>query len=176
MLKRISIYELDTDVTKKYNDHVLRPINDKEALDFLANDADIKKTFKGELFYHAVDLDIFLGRKAIFNLIAAIDNKIYKIYFKFIDDDRSECMSFRKEIREHLSENMTPQQFNNPNITKIKNGNMSIWHFDWGNILLEEFGMITEAGSFWSTAIAITSKAVRNAKKITFYDKIFNRT
>lgn len=183
MLKRIGIYEIDTDVSAKYNDYVLKPINDKESLDFLASSCGIKKMFKGEIFYHAVVLDDFLGRKASFNLIGTIDNKIYKIYFKFLDSNRSECISFRNEIREHLSDYMPPQEFKNPHITKIKNGCLSTWSFDWGNILLEEFGVITEEGSGWSTAIAITSKAVRSAKRVGFFtwlraylDKLFNRS
>jgi hypothetical protein len=180
MLRSISTYEIDKDINKQYNEYILKPINDKESFDFLAKDAGIKKMFKGEKFYHAVALDDFLGRKAFFNLIATIDDKIYKIYFKFVDDDRSECMSFRKEIREYINENM-PNLEVTPKITKIKNGSISIWNFDWGNILLEEMGILTEIGSVWSTAIAITSKAARSAEKINFFtwfraylNKLFN--
>ena len=173
MLRRISIYEIDKDVTKQYNDYVLKPINDKETLNFLATNAGINKTFKGDIFYKAVDLDIFLGRKSFFNLIATIDNKIYKIYFKFRDDDRSECMAFRKEIREYIYENMPSQEFINPKIIEIESGSLSIWQFDWGNFLLEELSLITEGGHFWSTAISVTSKGVRNAKKLSFFDRLF---
>lgn len=95
MLKRIGIFEIDTDVSAKYNDYILKPINDKESLDFLASSCGIKKMFNGEMFYHAVVLDDFLGRKASFNIIGTIDNKIYKIYFKFLDNNRRECISFR---------------------------------------------------------------------------------
>jgi hypothetical protein len=153
----------------------LKPINDKESLDFLASNCDIKKMFKGEMFYHAIVLDDFLGRKAFFNLTGTIDNIIYKIYFKFLDSNHGECISFRNEIREHFSEYMSPQEFKNPHITEIENGHLSTWFFDWGNILLEEFGVITEEGSLWSTAIGITSKTVRSAKKVGFFDKLFNR-
>jgi hypothetical protein len=135
----------------------------------------IKKMFKREMFYHAVMTDHFLCRPATFSLIGTIDNKIYKIYFKFLDDDRPACMSFRDEIRAYLSENMPPQQFNNPEITNIEGGRLSIWRFDWGNILLEEFGMLTDTGTVWNTAIAATSTAVRGAKRIGFFDRVFNR-
>lgn len=135
----------------------------------------IKKMFKGEMFYHALTGDHFLCRTAIFNLIGTIENRIHKIYFKFLDDDRAASMSFRDEIRIYLAENMSPQQFNNPQITKIENGRLSTWHFDWGNILLEEFGILTETGSVWNTAIAATSNIVKSAKRISFFDAFFNR-
>lgn len=73
MLKNIGIFEIDADVSKKYNEYVLKPINDKQSLDFLAS-LGIKKMFQGEMFFHAVDLDQFLGRTASFNFIGTIDN------------------------------------------------------------------------------------------------------
>ncbi len=119
--------------------------------------------------------DYFMGRPATFNLIGTIENRIYKIYFKFLDDHRAAFISFRDEIREYLSENMTPHQFSNPQIQKVKSDRLSTWHFDWGNILLEEFEMLTEVGPVWNTAIAATSDIVRSAKRIGFFDALFKR-
>ena len=174
MLKRLGIFEIEADISKKYNEDILKPIEDEQSLKLLAS-MGIKKAFKGEMFYQAITLDHFLCRTATFNLIGTIENRIYKIYFKFLDDDRAASMSFRDEIRTYLSENMSPQQFSNPQITKLENGRLSTWHFDWGNILLEEFGLLTETESVWNTAIAATSNAVRTAKRIGFFDALFNR-
>lgn len=171
----MGFFEIDADVSKKYNEYVLKPINDKESLDFLAS-LGIKKMFQGEMFFNAVDLDQFLGRPASFNLIGTIDNRIYKIYFKFIDDNRSDCISFRNEIRSHLADYIPSQQFINPQVSEIHDGRLTTWHFEWGNILLEELYVETGAGPGWTTAIAITSRTVRNAKKLGFLDKIFNRS
>lgn len=174
MLKRFGVFEIDADISKKYDEHILKPIEDKESLKLLAS-MGIKKVFKGEMFYHAVMHDHFLCRTATFNLIGTIGNRIHKIYFKFLDDDRAASMSFRDEIRIYLAENMSSPQFSNPQITKIENGRLSTWHFDWGNILLEEFGLLTETGSVWNTAIAATSNAVRSATRIGFFDALLNR-
>lgn len=174
MLKRIGIFEIDADVSKKYNEHVLKPITDKESFNFLAS-MGIKKMFQGEMFFHVVDLDQFLGRTASFNLIGTIDNRIYKIYFKFIDDNRTDCISFRNEIRTYLSEYIPSQQFKNPQVSEIHHGRLTTWNFDWGNILLEELYVEAKTGSGWSTAIAITSRAVRSAKKVSLLDKMFHR-
>ncbi len=174
MLKRIGIYEIDAEVTGGYNDYVLESINDKESIDFLAAKCGIKKMFQGEMFYYA-RLNNFLDREADFNVVGALNNKIYKVYFKFLDNNRSECISFRNEIKQYLSEYMPPEIFNNPKITQIKNGRLILWVFDWGNILLEEIGVISEMGHVMSTAIAITSKSVCNAKKLSFFDRILNR-
>jgi hypothetical protein len=175
MLKRIGIFEIDKDISANYNEYILKSVDDKASLDFLASDVGIKKMFKGEKFFHAIVLDDFLGRKAFFNLIGTIDNKIYKIYFKFFDSNRSDCISFRNEIKAHVAEYTSPQEFNNNYITKVKDGRLLIWHFDWGNFLLEELYISTEEGEAWSTAVSVTSNAIKNAKKLTFFDKVFNR-
>ena len=65
LLKRIEIYEIDKDVDRDYNEYLLKPVIDKEELDFLASSVGIKKTFKGETFYH-VSMDVILGTKTIF--------------------------------------------------------------------------------------------------------------
>ena len=174
MLKKLGIFEIDADVSKKYDEHILKQVEDEESLKLLAS-MGIKKMFKGEMFYHAIRWDYFMGRTATFNLIGTIDNKIYKVYFKFLDDDRAACIAFRDEIREYLSENMTAEQFRNPKITKREDARLSTWHFDWGNILLEEFGVLTETGTIWNTAIASTSNAVKGAKRIGPLDRLFNR-
>src|SRR5213595_649941 len=113
MLKKLGIFEIDADVSKKYDEHILKPVEDEDSLKLLAS-MGIKKMFKGEMFYHAIRWDYFMGRPATFNLIGTIENRIYKIYFKFLDDHRAAFISFRDEIREYLSENMTPHQFSNP--------------------------------------------------------------
>jgi len=174
-MKRLGIFEIDADISKKYNEHILKPINDEESLGLLAR-MGIKKMFQGEEFYHAaMGADHFMCRPAAFNLIGTIDHKIYKIYFKFLHDDRAACTAFRDEVREYLSENMTPEQFSSPEITNIEGGRLSVWHFDWGNILLEEFDMLTETGAVWNTAIAGTSTRVKTAKGIRLLDRLFNR-
>ena len=168
-MKRLGIFEIDADISKKYDEHILKPIDDEESLELLSR-MGIKKMFQGEEFYHAaMGADHFMCRPAAFNLIGTVDHKIYKIYFKFLDDDRGTCTSFRDEIREYLSENMTPEQFGSPKVTNIEGGRLSVWHFDWGNILLEEFGMLTETGSVWNTAIGATSNTVSNAKRMGFF-------
>ena len=81
------------------------------------------------------------------------------------------------EVRnaEYLCENMTPEQFRSPKINNIEGGRLSVWHFEWGNILLEEFGVLTETGTVWNTAIASTSTTVKAAKRIGLLDRLFNR-
>jgi hypothetical protein len=171
MLKRIGMFAIDDDVSA---DHLqLQPINDKKLLDFFAN-AGIKKTFKGETFYQSHLLSYCFERESLFNIVGAIDNKIYKIYIKFLDDSHSKCISLREALREYFSEFMSPQEFKNPQIIKVEYGQCSIWFFDWGNILLEEMDIIMETETAWSTAIGITSKAVKSAKKAGFFDKLFN--
>ena len=83
MLKKLGIFEIDADISKKYNEHLLKPVEDEESLRILAT-MGIKKMFRGEMFYQAVLPDHFLCRTAAFNLIGTIDNRIYKIYFKFL--------------------------------------------------------------------------------------------
>lgn len=176
LMKRLGMFELDADIDK-YNEYVLKPINDKQSLGLLTR-MGIKKMFQGEEFYHATGMgynDGLLGRRAAFNLISTIDHKIYKIYFKFLDDDRAACMAFRDEIREYLSENMTPERFSSPKITNREGARLSTWQFEWSNILLEEFDIRTATGTVWNTVIAGTSNTVKTAKRIGFFDRLFQR-
>jgi len=169
VLKRLGIFEIGADISNQCNGRIVNPLEDVESQKLLAS-LGIKKTFKGEMFYQAITGDNFLYRTANFSLIGTIEDRIYKIYFKFLDDDRAACMSFRDEIRAYLAKKMPSQQFNNPQITKIENGCLSIWSCDWGNILVEEFGMLTERGAVWNTAIAATSNTVKTTKRIGFFN------
>jgi hypothetical protein len=173
MLQKLGIFEIDADITQYSKGQLLIPLEDNQSLEFLAS-MGIKKMFKGERFYQiGKGMNSFLLRTADFHLVGTIDNRIYKIYFKFLDETHSAAMDFRGKIRTFLSENMPPQQLRNPQVTTSHEAQLSTWPLQWGNILLEEFSVRTPTGNLWNTAIAGTSNIVKSAKRIGLFDRLF---
>jgi hypothetical protein len=118
-------------------------------------DLGIDRKFRGEVFYRAAD-NVFLGRTSRPAIVAALDGRIYKIYFGFLHVTEDDCREFLHNTINHFDAKYGP-----PSGTRDVNSEQKtiFWDKSFGNLTLE-------TDSLWyRNAIIYTSSAVRATKR-----------
>jgi hypothetical protein len=117
--------------------------------------------FKGEKYYW-VEKKHFLERECSEAMIAAINDIIYKISFRFHDTETELCVSIRKKLYEYIADFLGKH-------TEIQNidddHKVILWQTTKGNVILDLDGFDTE--------MILTSSSVRNAKKNSILGRFF---
>ena len=166
MLNSINQYILDTYLSD-YPEDTLFPLSQK-TYDFFESFYGIKRQFKCEAF-HYPENNIFIGKESPNSLVATIDNRIYKIYFKFHSEDEDDCISFRNSIINYLGQYLTQDRLNSPEVHEVPpNFRLLMWKFEWGNLTLE-------LGPVFDTSYVITSSIVRLAKPLGLFARLFKQ-
>jgi hypothetical protein len=62
----------------------------------------IERKFPGEVFYRAAD-NLFLGKVGMPAIVAALEGKVYKIYFGFTHMTQKDCLEFLRKTTDHFS-------------------------------------------------------------------------
>jgi hypothetical protein len=118
-------------------------------------DFGIQRRFPGEVFYRAVD-NVFLGNEAMPAIVAALEGKVYKIYFGFMHITETDCLEFLRNASDHFSAKYGPPS-GDREINKEQKA--VFWDRIFGNVTLE-------TDLFWRrNAIIYTSSVVRPKKK-----------
>jgi hypothetical protein len=62
----------------------------------------IERRFPREVFYRAVD-NVFLGKVSTPAIVAALEGKVYRIYFGFTHMTQKDCLEFLRKATDHFS-------------------------------------------------------------------------
>jgi hypothetical protein len=117
-------------------------------------DFGVEPEFQGAVFYTAVN-NVFLGKQGIPAIVAALDGKVYKIYFGFMHNTKEDCLEFLRSATEHFG-----AKYGLPSGTREINKEPQTVFWD------RSFGIVTiETDLFWCrSAIIYTSCVVRPKK------------
>jgi len=118
-------------------------------------DLGIERRFRGEVFYRAAD-NVFLGMESRRAIVAAVEGRVYKIYFEFKHVTEDDCREFLSNAIDHFEAKYGP-----PSGTReINRGQKTVfWDKSFGNVTLE-------IDSFWCrNAVIYTSSTVQPKKR-----------
>jgi hypothetical protein len=143
-----------------------KPVNDFphgslwEFVDFeyetCRKDFGIERRFPGEVFYRAMD-NVFLGKEATPAIVAALEGKVYKIYFSFMHITENDCLEFVRDASDYFG-----AKYGLPSGTREINKKAVFWDRTFGNVTLE-------TDLFWRrNAIIYTSPVVRPKRRAWF--------
>lgn len=121
-------------------------------------DFGIDRRFRGEVFYGAAD-NVFLGRASRPAIVAALEGRVYKIYFGFTHITEEDYQEFLRKASDHFGAKYGP-----PSGTRAINREQKtvFWDKSFGNLTLEMH-------SFWCrNTIIYTSSRVRPKERAWF--------
>jgi hypothetical protein len=149
MITNVNSYKLDTRI-KEYADGLLMKFGESSYQ--WASDFGMQRIFKNEKYYWALENE-FLERECKEAIVAAVNDLIYKISYRFHDSKEEACIDFRVQVFNYL----TSQMGSDYETQEIDSTKLFIWSGDKGNLILELDG--------YDTGIILTSSAIRNIDK-----------
>lgn len=158
MIRSINRYTLDTDV--QFYGGSLTPYS-KGGYEFAKSCGRVPQ-FQGEQYYWAQDQN-FLGRKCNESMVAAINDKIYKIAYRFHDEQSEPCIQIREKLYLFIVDALgTHNQLQEVGFDH----KFFYWETQGGNVIMEM--------ECFDTELILTSSSIRYAKKKSFLSRIFS--
>jgi len=148
MIYEINGYSLNSNVND-YPEGALTPFSQDSYA--IYETFGIKRLFKNEKFYW-IENKVFLNKECSEAILAAIDDRIYKILLRIHDATFENCSNTRNQIVDHVFQYFNSQ----PEIMELdESKKLLCWDSAHGNVILEAEG--------WGTSIILTSNIVKDA-------------
>lgn len=158
MIKSINEYTLDTDVNA-YGNSLLEFGKDSYKW---GKKYGIVPSFKSERFFWIKD-DWFLGKKSNLAYLSAINNKIYKISFSLnSSESHLHGIGSMEEDRKKMYDFVFNEMGKHTDSSQLS----FTWRTDEGIVIINHI-------SFATMEITLVSNAINNAKKLSFFDNLF---